>query len=894
MRKLRRRNSQHRDIRTPFANTRSSVILAWLNAKGYSGSFNDALMAYFKDQSGIAVASLDDHVSQALTAAGFVGPTLQDQLAGFFCSQTGIAYYPDAERAFFSDPSYDFGGILGRMSALGNLTFLKDYSDDQTTANADFAIGSTTATVSATRSASAPATYINSAGVMQTVTTSNTPRFTNGFFGTDGYTQRKGIIVEGTSSNFVTQSSDMSHADWTKTAADGTHKRNSYEVSMGTLLEGFEASSDWTASGGTAAVSDDSTNFRQGAQSVKLTTDATVASVAIKTVSLDLSSVDNFLLWVYVADVTKVTDVSVVFSSQADLSKKYTITFDADDFKNNGWCPLIWKKAQMTNTGTDSFSNTMIRLQLTCTPTGGGTELSFDDLRHSYNTGGKAAVIWVFDDNYISHYNDVAPIFEANGQRIVCAIVGNLIDVGGRMSVAQMTELYNNGHDMVNHSYSHPDLTTQNDAQLTTQIVDTKATLDGYGYTRSSKFFVYPSSSSNETVIAKVKLDHVMARTGYATNAKKNGIPHTVLGDNDREFRIESYSMGTSGTATVQGWIDNAIASRSLIIIYQHDATVGNGVLSRLQSLSDYCKTKQDEGVLDVLTFSEYYDQFVTNTTAPDGTTVNVVSASADNATVLQPVTYASSISTYSVFLKASRTTGSIQITLDGGSTWTTVTLPTDEWGRFQVTNTLANPSVGVRLTNINDQVFMWGSQLEKVAFATSYIPTTTASLTRGVEKLSYVLTNNRTADTETVFVKFTPFWNGADAGSYRLTSTLTKERIIFLDAATDVLAFRPNSNDSGTASISSSIVPVRYSPYVVAGVAYGTGADVNQEIYVAGASEGTNTTDYLSPAWGGTFYMGCRQADGLELFGILHAVAFYSNALDSTAISLANAILED
>lgn len=784
---------------------------------------------------------------------------------------------------------------LSSLQSYGTVTFFKDYALNTSSLNADYSVGTGTATMTVTRVASNPATYNVGSGVVTTTTTSNTGRFTSGYYDATGFHSRPGLLFEGASTNELTYSGDISNAAWVKTGTGGPVKNN-YEVSMGTLLEGFEASSDWTAAGGAAAVADDSTNVRSGSESVELTTDTGTLATMDKTISLSLSDKDNFIFWVYCPDVTKISAFRVRFSSVASdaFTTSATMTFDSDDFKNNGWSSFMFTKSDMTLAGGESLSNTMLRMRMEVTPVASQVAVtSFDDFRYGYNAGGKAVVMWVFDDNYISHYNDVRPIFEANGQKINLAIVGNLIDGSGRMTTAQMLEMYNNGHDIMNHSETHADMTTRTAPQLETEINTSKSNLDSDGFTRSSKFFVYPSSSSNDTVIAKVKENHVLARTGYASGATKNGIPHVTLGDNDREFKIESYSMGSSGSATVQGWIDNAIDNKSMMIIYQHDATTGNGVLARLTTLSAYCKTKQDAGLLDVLSFSDYYAEFDSTTTAPDGTTVDIISAADNNATVLQTLTYASSVSTFSVFLKAGRVTGNIELTLDNGSTWTPVTLPSSGWGRFQITQTLANPVVGIRIANQGDSVYMWGGQVEKLAFATSYIPTTSAALTRNAEKLQYANTGNRTAATETAFVKFTPLWNGADAVSYRLISNDTKERLIFLNSGTDKIAFRPNSNDSGTASVDTTTTPVRFTSYVVAGVAHGATTDPNETIYLDGTSEASSNTDYTSPAWGTNFYVGTRSTTGLEAFAIIESVTFYSNVLSAPSIASVTTILE-
>ena len=129
---------------------------------------------------------------------------------------------------------------------------------------------------------------------------------------------------------------------------------------------------------------------------------------------------------------------------------------------------------------------------------------------------------------------------------------------------------------------------------------------------------------------------------------------------------------------------------------------------------------------------------------APDGTTTaDTLTASAGNGTWLQGVTVASAAKTFSIWLKRKTGTGNIDLTLDNGATWTTKAI-TSSWAKYEITQTLANPTVGVRIVTNADAVYVWGAQLEDgVSFSSSYIPTTTVSVTRNADLLSYSVASN-------------------------------------------------------------------------------------------------------------------------------------------------------
>ena len=109
------------------------------------------------------------------------------------------------------------------------------------------------------------------------------------------------------------------------------------------------------------------------------------------------------------------------------------------------------------------------------------------------------------------------------------------------------------------------------------------------------------------------------------------------------------------------------------------------------------------------------------NATAPNGKAVaQSITASAGNGTCLQAVTDTSRARYGSIYLKRKTGTGDIQVTLDGGATWTTVAV-TAAWTRLGAGQTLANPSFGVRIVTSGDAVYAWGAQLEDAAAATRY-----------------------------------------------------------------------------------------------------------------------------------------------------------------------------
>ena len=144
------------------------------------------------------------------------------------------------------------------------------------------------------------------------------------------------------------------------------------------------------------------------------------------------------------------------------------------------------------------------------------------------------------------------------------------------------------------------------------------------------------------------------------------------------------------------------------------------------------------------------------NATGIDGVanSASTITASSAGGTILQSITLSSSQRAQSAFVKGVTVTGNVQMTMDGGSTWTTLSssncnqngtttgvAPVSSqavWLRCSIpSQTIANPSVGFKFANNSDSIIVDFVDNENSATPTSPIQTTSAAFVRSADTIT-------------------------------------------------------------------------------------------------------------------------------------------------------------
>lgn len=148
---------------------------------------------------------------------------------------------------------------------------------------------------------------------------------------------------------------------------------------------------------------------------------------------------------------------------------------------------------------------------------GCSAEINPEDVRTAaYKDGKECAVSFTFDDGMKEHYTIVAPELEKRGFRgtfwLCCAWIHDDPQTDTtHITWDEAREMHANGHEMSNHSWSHPNLTTLSDEEALEEIVRNDDAIEEQIGTRPVTF-CFPYNAYNEERVAMAMEGRVGAR----------------------------------------------------------------------------------------------------------------------------------------------------------------------------------------------------------------------------------------------------------------------------------------------------------------------------------------------------------------------------------------------
>lgn len=377
-----------------------------------------------------------------------------------------------------------------------------------------------------------------------------------------------------------------------------------YQINAGTLLEGFQTIGDWTRTSAAGSIAEDTTNFTYGDKSLRVTFASGTSVFYDKTINQVVNGgVSSVVLKVFIPSLTNLGSVALYIASVSNFSKFFSATIQATSL-HEGFNYIAISPSEWSNTGSESWSNTMVRLRIRINATTGTPAVSFCELytgRYS-----RPKILVTFDDGWDSSYTKGFAYMETKGIKGTSYIIRDKVDTAGYATTAQLAEMNTAGWDLGTHGNTN--LTTLGTQALQeTEISYNEAYLTNNGFTRANKHYAYPNGGYNDNA------REALASLGYKT--ARTIIDRTQHNYLDEKYLLKRYGiLSTTSVANAKSYIDSAIARGEAILLNYHiivdaDADTSTKVLTaNFNEVMDYIALKKFQQACDVVTISEWYN----------------------------------------------------------------------------------------------------------------------------------------------------------------------------------------------------------------------------------------------------------------------------------------------
>lgn len=368
----------------------------------------------------------------------------------------------------------------------------------------------------------------------------------------------------------------------------------------GVQISGFESMAGWTVKAGSVGVN--STQYKEGAGSLQLSVlnpgGSAVAEMAIAPQEMSGGLVR---FWVYLhTNRSNINKVKLHLSPTANFSKEFVYSQGMTGV-HEGWNLISVGKSQFTAVNSPSWFDRMVAVKVELTTHAGTVaSVSLDDLR--FGVVATPAVVVSFDDGLASQFTNAARIMMERGLRGTTYVNSSTVGSSGKMTLAQLQQLYAAGWDIGNHSSSHPDeglASLSSPASIEKELQDAADFLAANGMPRAARHVAYPAGTYNDMVL------QAMATTGMLTGRLVSFRPAAL--PLDEPYLIPA-SVGDFPVDFVLSRIEQAEQAGATIHLFFHtvDGSSSSGStvsVADFTAVMDYIKQRG----IPTLTISEFY-----------------------------------------------------------------------------------------------------------------------------------------------------------------------------------------------------------------------------------------------------------------------------------------------
>lgn len=335
---------------------------------------------------------------------------------------------------------------------------------------------------------------------------------------------------------------------------------------------------------GNGTISHATDDFVDGTASLKLVTLTDNSRTgAQKVIGGDWSG-KAFKLWVKSSNWNVVSDVSVLVSTSGDFASLWQCDINAKrvNVNNNEWTEITLTRSDFENGGGSPSWATVNKIMFRARATNGNSTTVWFDGFGVFDDGAEGFVSITFDDGYASTFTQGKSYMDKYGFRGTSFPVPDFVGTTSYMTQSQVDLLHEGGWDIAGHAEGSLGLDTQ--AQRIAKILTAKKYCRDRGY-RGQDIFAWPSGVFSRTIMQDVQKYFAYQR-GLETwsNPTSHFVPTQITAKN---------VTNATSTATIQGWIDNAIADKSWLVLSFHAivTTPGGAIeysIANFQTIIDY------------------------------------------------------------------------------------------------------------------------------------------------------------------------------------------------------------------------------------------------------------------------------------------------------------------
>jgi len=497
-----------------------------------------------------------------------------------------------------------------------------------------------------------------------------------------------------------------------------------------------------TITGTNCLIRQDNSNFTAGKSfvfeyDVVATNGATLAIEQASAVSLNTSTIGNnrkvYFQWDRVNDnlvikrLTTETDVTITNISVKEVGQDWSVT----DLDANNFVVFNGSTARLKFLNTSPLTKLQSTAQIisgkkyklivdVAEVVSGGIKIDAAGVQQTYNTVGiQQSIIEPTGDQFIAFYRATANVDITLNSVSVIEITDdtNLPRInyeGFSYQDALGSELVLNGGFDTDSNWSKGS---------GWYIADGTATHTG-GASYLSQSILEPNKQY------KVKIKVIQASGSNFVQIYMGNSPASVLIQNvgEYEYIFTSQSLQTLGFA-LRGAGNIKLDNVSVKEYLGQEVVSGSGCGSWLWENQSTNLIPYSE---DFSQWSKSSSMVITpnNVISPDGTqNATLLTANSINQFIYLS-SFSAANSTISLYIKRKSGTGDIELSNNGGSSYTALSV-TDEWSRAQVTFAAATNQTVLKINTSGDEIYLWGAQVEEQSYSTSYIPTDGTQKTR-------------------------------------------------------------------------------------------------------------------------------------------------------------------